>query len=66
MDEELDASEGARIFKALQDLNLPPLAPLYNIADRHRTVDLPHAGRRGLVDAASSFGGRHTKDHVRS
>jgi|TARA_R110000824_G_scaffold169415_1_gene346527 hypothetical protein len=33
MDEELDASEGARIFKALQDLNLPPLAPLYNIGE---------------------------------
>lgn len=31
MDEKLDASEGARIFKALQALNLPPLSPLYII-----------------------------------
>jgi len=31
MDEELDVSEGARVFKALQALHLPPLAPLFSI-----------------------------------
>ena len=33
MDEKLDVSEGARIFKALQNLDLPPLAPLYGIGE---------------------------------